>query len=386
MNRVLILLLFLSISMISWSQEVAGSSVSPSPAPAAAPNLTSGKSPAQLRKGILLGALDPSGTPVDDLNKDQLQILDAGQGAVPVIVRKASELPLDLGIVLYADPSTFSQQQAAAIDLVKKIIRPGKDHAFVVSAGGSKGWADSNIPWQDDPAVIEKTIQGLDRSTGLGDPFGFYFDRASTGMGRGTLEHFGNKDGNDAPSVFGVMWAMFKSDPRPVRKAVIIVRDALSHSPGFSGRYSPAVEAYVTNVIANAQMLGVPFYVIGLEDLNIGAATTNIGVTTTGIHPGQAAALRTADDNMEKARRIAYDAGRSNVSRLADSTGGHAWWSTKRNFSDATDQIAKDIAGQYVLIFTPSVADVASPRPLRITTTHKDCRLEAPTAFYIGGH
>jgi VWFA-related protein len=384
MNRVLSYLFLLS--SLCAGQQVAGSVAPAQPSASAPPAVVPARSSAPLHKGILIGALDPTGMPVDDLNKDQLQIIDSGQGASPVIVRKASELPLDLGIVLYADPSTFSQQQTAAIELIKKIIRPGKDHAFVLSAGGTKGWADANIPWQDDPAVIEKTIQGLDRSTGLGDPFGFYFDRAATGMGRGTLEHFGNKDGNDAPSVFGVTWAMFKSDPRPVRKAVIIVRDALSHSPGFSGRYSPAVEAYITNVIANAQMLGVPFYVIGLEDLNIGAATTNIGVTTTGIHPGQAAALRTADDNMEKARRIAYDAGRSNVSRLADSTGGHAWWSTKRNFSDATEQIAKDITGQYVLIFTPSVADVASPRALKITTTHKDCRLEAPTAFYLGAH
>src|SRR3954453_3555652 len=239
MNRVLILLLFLSISMISWSQEVAGSSVSPSPAPAAAPNLTSGKSPAQLRKGILLGALDPSGTPVDDLNKDQLQILDAGQGAVPVIVRKASELPLDLGIVLYADPSTFSQQQAAAIDLVKKIIRPELDHAFVIAAGGNRPWADGNLQWQNDPAELAKTIQSLDKNTGFSDPFGYELKVTRTGMDRDAMQYFGG--GNGSASVFGVIWQMMKSDARPVRKAVIIVRNAMSHSPGSTGRYSPMI-------------------------------------------------------------------------------------------------------------------------------------------------
>jgi hypothetical protein len=179
---------------------------------------------------------------------------------------------------------------------------------------------------------------------------------------------------------------MMKSDARPVRKALVIVRNAWSHSPGFSGRYSPMVDAYLQNVIENAQILGIPLYAIGLEDQSIGAATTNIGMTSTGVHSGDAASLRGADDNFQKARRIAYDAGRSNVTRLADSTGGHVWWSQKKNFSDATDAIAKDILGQYVLIFTPSAADAANPRGLKVTTTHKDCRLETPTAFYLAAH
>jgi VWFA-related protein len=388
MNRVL--LCFLLLASFCVGQEVTGTnmtSVQPAPAaPATPPAVAAGKSPVQIRKGILIGALDNSGSPLEDLNKDQLQIVDSGQGAVPLVVRKASELPLDLAIVLYADPSTFSQQQAAAIDLVKKIIRPNTDHAFIVTAGGGKGWTDLNFKWQTDPDALIKTIQTLDKNSGLQDPFGFSFDRQATGLSRETIEHFGPQEGNESPSAFGVLWAMMKSDSRPVRKAIIIVRDAWPHSPGFSGRYSPLVESFLTDVVSNAQKLGAPIYVIGLEDRNIGAATTNLGVITTGVHPGEAAALRSADDNMEKARRAAYAAGRTNVGRMAETTGGHVWWSEKKNFSDATDSIAKDILGQYVLIFSPSLADVPNPRALRITTTHKDCRLETPTAFYLGPH
>src|SRR5438309_6208894 len=137
MNRLVILLL-LSFSIACWGQAVAGANMVPTPAAAEAPapTVTTGKAPTQIRKGILIGALDASGSPVGDLNKDQLQITDGGHGATPLLVRKASELPLDLGIVLYADPATFSQQQAAAIDLVKKILRPDTDHAFVITAGG----------------------------------------------------------------------------------------------------------------------------------------------------------------------------------------------------------------------------------------------------------
>ena len=89
---------------------------------------------------------------------------------------------------------------------------------------------------------------------------------------------------------------------------------------------------------------------------------------------------------MTKMREAAYAAGRSNVMRMADSTGGQVWWSSKKNFSDATEAIAKDILGQYVLIFSPSTIDVGNPRALKVTTSHKDCRLEAPNAFYLGAH
>jgi len=146
------------------------------------------------------------------------------------------------------------------------------------------------------------------------------------------------------------------------------------------------VERGLTYVIENSQQMGIPLYVIGLEDHSIGAATTDIGITATGVHPGDGAQLRTYDEQISKLKVTAYNAGRSNVVRMADSSGGHVWWSDKKNFSDATEGIAKDILGQYVLIFSPSVVDVASPRGLKVTTTHKDCRLETPTAFYLGAH
>jgi len=373
----------LLLTAVSSAQE-AGGNILPLATPAPASPVTTGKSSLPIRKGILIGALDATGSPIEDLSKDQLQVMDSGQAATPLLVRKAAELPLDLGIVLYADPGTFSQQQAAAVELVKKIIRPQIDHAFVISAGGSKPWSDGNLQWQGDVSELTKTIEGLDKGTGFSDPFGYEIKTAATGLGRDLLQKFGG--GNGSASVFGVIWQMMKSDQRPVRKAVVIVRNAWSHSPGTSGRYSPMIDTSMNYVIGSAQQLGIPFYVIGLEDLSIGAATTNIGVITTGVHPGEGAALKSYDVEVEKMRKAAYEAGRSNVVRMADSTGGHAWWSVKKNFSDATDQIEKEITGQYVLIFSPSTVNMANPRSLRVTTSHKDCRLETPTAFYIGAH
>src|SRR3954462_9756073 len=129
-------------SVASFAQQ--GEAPSPVPAGVTAP-VAMEKSPVQIRKGILIGALDPTGSSVADLKKDELQIMDGGQAATPVMVRKADQLPLDLGIVLYAGTGSFSQQQAAALDLVKKIIRPDMDHAFVIAAGGNRPWSDANL-------------------------------------------------------------------------------------------------------------------------------------------------------------------------------------------------------------------------------------------------
>ena len=101
--------IFLLLGSFCAGQQIVGTTVAPiqPEAPAAPPSVSTGKSPAPIHKGILIGALDPTGSAVADLNKDQIQILDSGQGATPLMVRKADALPLDLAIVLYADPSTF---------------------------------------------------------------------------------------------------------------------------------------------------------------------------------------------------------------------------------------------------------------------------------------
>ena len=152
MNSLLVLLLSFSIS--SAAQEVAGGNVVPTPAAESpAPAVATGKSHVQIRKGILIGALDASGSAVSSLTKDELQVMDSGQAATPLMVRKADALPLDLGIVLYAGTGNFSQQQAAAIDLVKKIIRPDMDHAFVIAAGGNRAWSEGNLKWENDVLV-----------------------------------------------------------------------------------------------------------------------------------------------------------------------------------------------------------------------------------------
>jgi len=239
------------------------------------------------------------------------------------------------------------------------------------------------IQWQSDVDTLTKSIEGLNRDEGLGDFFGFDFDRSATGMGRNTIQHFGAKDGNNAPSVFGVVWQMMKSDSRPVRKAVVIVRDAWAHSPGFSSRYSPVVDGYLQQVIGNAQMLGVTLYVIGLEDQSLDF-DTNIGQIYVGMPNAPSAESRgAADENYLRAKKAAYAGGRSNVELMAASTGGHVWWSSKKNYTDATEGIASALAGQYVLFFTPSGAQVENPRGLKITLGHKDARLDAPNAYYL---
>jgi hypothetical protein len=67
------------------------------------------------------------------------------QAVQPIQVFKGSDIPLHLAVVLLAAPGSFSQQQAAAIDLVQKVVRPKIDEAFVVTARGKKPWPSDRL-------------------------------------------------------------------------------------------------------------------------------------------------------------------------------------------------------------------------------------------------
>ena len=48
-----------------------------------------------------------------------------------------------------------------------------------------------------------------------------------------------------------------------------------------------------------------------------------------------------------------YKTGRSNIERLANQTGGRAWWIIKSNYIDGVNAIANNLDGQYLLTFIP---------------------------------
>jgi hypothetical protein len=111
------------------------------------------------RVTVLLSAMDKSGSPLKDLTKDSISVVDNDQTGQILDVRNAGQLPMDLAIVLLASKGNFAQQQNAAVDLIHKAIRPGIDKAIVVTAGGENMWPSSRLEWQSDAATLEKTIR-----------------------------------------------------------------------------------------------------------------------------------------------------------------------------------------------------------------------------------
>ena len=85
-----------------------------------------------------------------------------------------------MGFVLYAGTGNFSQQQAAALELVRCMIsRLEMDHAFVIAAGGNRPWSDGNLKWENDVETLSKNIKALDKNTGFSDPFGYELQHRS---------------------------------------------------------------------------------------------------------------------------------------------------------------------------------------------------------------
>jgi hypothetical protein len=326
------------------------------------------------------------GNPVTGLSKEQLTILDTSQSATPLQLFKAPDIPLHLGIVRLSSPATFSQQQAAAVDLVQKVIRPNIDEAFVVSARGKKPWPSDRLDWQKDPAELAKMIRGLDPNAGLADAFNFDMQTSETAMdenaGRSTLQTYSL----GGVSVFDAVYSMMNSDPRPSRRVLVVFREPWAHSPGFGLRVNGGVEGQLQRVIGVAQALHIATFVIGLEDQRFNGITDNtIGKTYISVHAGDdggaGTATREYDKDMERERIHAYDAGKSNVQRIASETGGATFWSTKKNYSDAVTRIANAVAVPYFVMFPR--AKVSGPfHPLKVTRSNFTPVL-AQTAYFL---
>jgi hypothetical protein len=139
-------------------------------------------------------------------------------------------------------------------------------------------------------------------------------------------------------------------------------------------------------VIARAQELHIATFVIGLEDPQFNGITdNNLGQNYTSLHAGRdgggGTASRNFDRQMERTRTRAYNAGKSNLERMAAETGGATFWSTKKNYPDAVNAIANLLDGEYVVTFVPG----ETPGPahsLKVTSGNGTHVLAQKVFFY----
>ena len=385
-------LLFLSCTGILWGQAstpqptpsgtLGSQPVAPVPVPTPAPAHRPRFVP------VLVSVTGNGGGPVTGLTKEQFTIVDSNQATQPLQVYKASDMPLHLGVVLLCSSASFSQQQGAAVDLVQKVIRSNVDQAFVAAARGKRAWPSDRLELKRDPQELAKIIQDLDRNAGLPDAFNFDISTAETGSdenaGRSSLQTYSG----GGITVFDAIYAMMNSDARPSRRVIVIFREPWAHSPGFGNRVNRTVEGQLQRIIAVAQELHVATFVIGLEDQRFNGLTDNtLGKVYTSLHTGDGgetgSASREYDQQLERDRLHAYDAGRINIQRLASETGGKTYWSTKKNYSDAVNSIANQLAGQYVVVFEPS--DVLGPEHTLKITANGGLVLAQATFFFQRG-
>jgi VWFA-related protein len=337
---------------------------------------------------VLISVTDASGTPVLGLTKEQLTIIDTNQAATPLKVYPGSDIPLHLGIVLVASPKTFAQQQAAAVDLVKQVIRPNKDQAFVLNAGGTKPPAQKEIAWSSNPEELTKAIQGMDENAGLPDAFSFSMENTSiTGNenpGQMTVQTYA---GGGGATVFDAAFGMINGDAKPARRVLVMFREPWAHSPGLGGRSNASVVYQLRRLVGVAQQMHIAAFVIGLEDLRFNGVSDNtLGQNYVSVHGGDdksgGSAAREYDRQMERQRVTSYNEGRVNVERLGTETGGAVFWSTKKNYPDAVHGIATLLGGQYIVTFVPS--DTPGPVHTLKITSSAGAKVLAPPSFFYG--
>jgi VWFA-related protein len=377
----------LTASAFGQAQTAPAASGEPAPAQLA-PAATTAPGPARPHfVPVLLSVTDATGNPVQGVTKEQLNIIDSNQPATPLKLFTGSDIPLHLGIVLVSSPKTFGQQQAAAEDLVKQVIRANKDQAFVVTAGGTKPPAEKEIAWSGNADDLVKKIQSLDANAGLPDAFASNMENtAITGNENPGLMSLQTYAGAGGATVFDAAFGMINADPKPARRVLVMFREPWAHSPGVGGRASAAVNYQVSRLVGVAQQMHIATFVIGLEDLRFNGVSDNtIGQNYVSVHGGDdksgGSASREYDRQMDRERVNAYNAGRVNVEKLGTDTGGAVFWSTKKNYPDAVHGIANLLAGQYIVTFVPS--DTPGPvHALKITSSAG--KVFAQPSFFYG--
>jgi len=331
---------------------------------------------------VLISATDGHGNPIRELTKESVTVSENNQALHTAQVQEASDLPLDLGIVLLASKQKFEQEQAAAIALAQRVMKPGGDKVFVITATGDKPWTTPNIPWLTDPAAVAGLVRGLDKNTGLPDLFFFDIATNEVGVQRSNIQTYSMGTGFSA---FDVIWAMMKNDPRPARRAVVIFRLPTAHRPGFGEKVTRASDETHNRVITVAQSLGVSFFTIGLEDILPESETTRAKIQRDYMptHEGNSVGTREYDAKLDRAKELQYIAGRQNVERIADETGGRPLWTSKKNFSDAIEEIASELSARYIVSFVPPDKSAVSPiHPIKVQVSGA-AHVSAPRAYIV---
>ena len=372
MRLIKILMLPFLLAVAVFAQVMPQQEPQPSPAQRATEHTVS----------VLISATDGHGNPLRELTKDQVTVSDSNQSVQTTQVLDASALPLDLGIVLLASKQKFEQEQAAAIALAQRVMKPGGDKVFVITATGDKPWTTPNIPWLTDPAAVAGLVRGLDKNTGLPDLFFFDIATNEVGVQRSNIQTYSMGTGFSA---FDVIWAMMKNDPRPARRAVVIFRLPTAHRPGFGEKVTRASDETHNRVITVAQSLGVSFFTIGLEDILPESETTRAKIQRDYMptHEGNSVGTREYDAKLDRAKELQYIAGRQNVERIADETGGRPLWTSKKNFSDAIEEIASELSARYIVSFVPPDKSAVSPiHPIKVQVSGA-AHVSAPRAYIV---
>jgi hypothetical protein len=297
---------------------------------------------------ILISGMDVKGNPVA-ITKEGLRVMDSGRTAEVVDVKDATALPLKLGIILTARGS-FDKQKNAAMELVQKALRPGIDQAVVLTAGGQKPWSKP-VNWESDPAALIATIKAMDKKEGLADVFNYSIDTGGGGTNTG-LAIQSQVGGVRGDNVYDIMWSLMAADPKPARRVMVLFRDPVSHSAGVgSARFAEYSEYQHEKLIYTAQMLRAPIFVVGVSDITPLLNSTDIGAVYNSTFAGDAAALRNRDEQANREKQAAMMGGRSNMERLGIETGGRAWYSSKKNYSDAVAGVVDALKTQYAVTF-----------------------------------
>jgi VWFA-related protein len=297
---------------------------------------------------VFVTVRDKKGNIIKDLEQEDFTLSEDGRPQTIQYFSRESNLPLTIGLVVDTTPSEekmLDEERAASRIFFNNILRPGTDHAFLVS------YSYMVDLLQDLTSSREKLV----RSLSLLQPHSM----DSFGMGRGGMRPGGvAANPNALETILADAVSMTSNEimkPMQGRKAIIILGDG-AHLGNQGGR-----------AIVDAQESDTMVYAVRIVDESFGGFGGGFGM------PGGGGFGGGRDINEEK----------RSLKKLTNATGGAFFeYNKKGSLDQIYAKIEEELRSQYSLAYTPDAGARDGYRAIKIGLKDKGLAVRGREGYY----
>ena len=289
---------------------------------------------------VLVTVHDKKGNIIKDLTQDDFTLSEDGRKQQVLYFSRETDLPLTIGLIVDTTPSEsnmLEEERSASQVFLNKMLRPGKDNAFLVQFGDQEMELLQDLT--SDPKLIEAGLNRLERHA-MDRGFGFP-GRTGVRIGNGPVLRRSASARFDLQTILAdTIYTASNEILKPLegRKALIIMGDGYH----IGDREDWAISA--------AQQADTLIYTIRIYDPDYGGG----GGRGFGGFGGMGGGLDPSD-------------WKKNLKSLSNATGGSYFEiSKKQTLEQIYAKIEEELRSQYSLGYTPDAKAKSGFRKIKV--------------------